>query len=197
MTTKSIKKIIQQILNWIKAPTISWSTEPNNSRIFKVVDADYETISFGYGATSTNHGIWSSRLNAWMTHSDGSNVYVLDKVGNKSIDMSSHTVSATVTRSAGGTVASAYLRTWGRVAQFNITIRTSASTASGGNLFTGTLTNTPLPQMYTTAGTYYGAFPIMMSINTSGYIYIRNASPNAFPATGTSNSVTCSVIYVW
>ena len=86
-------------------------------------------------------------------------------------------VTPTVTASTG-TKVSAEMRKYGNVVQFTLTFKNTSSVASGSEVFVGTLsTNKPL-QLIDSA-CYFGSHALVMSINTSGGITIRNASNSA------------------
>lgn len=105
------------------------------------------------------------------------------------------TPSIGITTTSGELVGS-FVRQYGKIVQVGVTVRNSASVASGANVFTGTLDTEALrPLTYTTGGTYYGAHAIIGSVGTGGAITVRNASSTAVTISGT-NTVSVTWTYV-
>lgn len=148
-------------------------------------------VGLGVGSGGTNHGVWSIPLDNWLIYSNGTNVYVNGTQFPMTVTSPSVSVSTTT-----GTLKSMYARQYGKVVELIITCNNSATTASGANIFTGTLNTTALrPLLYTTGGSYYGAHAITGSINSAGAIFIRNASSTSVSITG-SNTATVSFTYI-
>lgn len=76
----------------------------------------------------------------------------------------------------------------GNVVQLLVSVRKTSATASGKDVFKGTINTTALrPKMITTSGTYYGSYALNAIITTDGVITIRNADSrqlNAMTANG-------------
>ena len=105
------------------------------------------------------------------------------------------TISPTITASTG-TLVSYTAYQFGKVVFLTIAVRKTSSTASGANIFTGTLSTTAYrPKAIVTGASYYDAHAISAQINTSGAIVFRNASPTAVTI-GSSYSVAVSFTYM-
>lgn len=96
------------------------------------------------------------------------------------------------------TVVNAKMRIYGNIAQVFLEVKNTTSTASGGNVFTGTIYNqydiAKLPALYVSGVGYYGAHAIVGRITTSGDIVLRNASSSAVTI---SDSVNISFTYIF
>lgn len=79
----------------------------------------------------------------------------------------------------------------GNVCQLYINIRTDGTTASGSNIFTGTV-NAPTPPQYITAVDYLGSNAIVASISGTT-MTIRNTTPNAITS---GQSISFSFVYL-
>jgi hypothetical protein len=88
---------------------------------------------------------------------------------------------------------------WGNIIQLRLSVRTTSSTASGGNIYEGELiadgVTDVLPMMTTTSGTYYGSYAIGATLSTNGNIVIRNSDSRSFAATGTT-TLNISFTYI-
>ena len=96
------------------------------------------------------------------------------------------------------TVVNAKMRIYGNIAQVFLEVKNTTSTASGGNVFTGTIYDqydiAKLPALYVSGVGYYGAHAIVGRITTSGDIVLRNASPSAVTI---SDNVNISFTYIF
>ena len=76
----------------------------------------------------------------------------------------------------------------GNVVQLLVSVRKTSATASGNDVFKGTINTTALrPKMTTTGSTFYGSYALNATITTDGVITIRNADSrqlNAVTANG-------------
>lgn len=79
----------------------------------------------------------------------------------------------------------------GNVCNLYINIKTDGNTASGANIFIGTV-NAPKPPQYITATDYVGSTPIVAGIS-GGNLYVRNTTPNTIPA---GTSISFSFVYI-
>ena len=105
------------------------------------------------------------------------------------------TISPTITASVG-TLVSCTAFKFGKMVFMTIAVRKTSSTASGANIFVGTLSETAYrPKAIVTGASYYDAHAISAQINTSGAIVFRNASPSAVTI-GSSYSVAVSFTYM-
>lgn len=105
------------------------------------------------------------------------------------------TIAPTITASTG-TLVSCTAFKFGKMVFMTIAVRKTSSTASGANIFTGTLSETAYrPKAIVTGASYYDAHAISAQINTSGAIVFRNASPSAVTI-GSSYSVAVSFTYM-
>ena len=99
------------------------------------------------------------------------------------------TITPSITASKG-TLVSAGARRFGQVVQLWIQYRNTSSTASGANIFEGTLNTTGIRPALSSSGVgYYGAHAMVGYITSAGAITIRNASSSAvsISSTGTSS----------
>ena len=93
-----------------------------------------------------------------------------------------------------GTFISSTIRKYGKVVQLYVSVKNSASVASGSNIFTGTINTTELrPALWTSAGTYYTSYSLAGSINSAGLITVRNSDSRAF---GAGNEVGITFTYL-
>ena len=79
----------------------------------------------------------------------------------------------------------------GNVCNLYINIHTDGNTASGANIFIGTV-NAPKPPQYITATDYLGANPIVAGIS-GGNMYVRNTTPNTITS---GYSISFSFVYI-
>lgn len=88
-----------------------------------------------------------------------------------------------------GTLQSATVYKQGNVVQLLVSIRKTSATASGQEVFKGTINTTELrPKMTTTSGTYYGSYALNATISTAGVITVRNSDSRQLAAmTGNGN----------
>ena len=96
------------------------------------------------------------------------------------------------------TVVNAKMRIYGNIAQVFLEVKNTTSTASGGNVFTGTIYDqydiAKLPALYVSGVGYYGAHAIVGRITTSGDIVLSNASSSAVTI---SDNVNISFTYIF
>ena len=107
--------------------------------------------------------------------------------------VSTITVNTTTTK---GTYVGSSCHKYGRVVTLTFRFRNTSSTASGGDLYTGTLSST-LPAPYDTVSsvTYYGAHALVGILYTDRSLIIRNASNSAVQF-GSTNTAALSFTYV-
>lgn len=79
----------------------------------------------------------------------------------------------------------------GNVCNLYINIKTDGNTASGTNIFIGTV-NAPKPPQYITATDYVGSTPIVAGIS-GGNLYVRNTTPNTISS---GVSISFSFVYI-
>ena len=73
-----------------------------------------------------------------------------------------------------GTLVAASVRQWGKVVQLLLRVRNSSAVAAGSDVFTGTISTTALRPVLNARGTgFYGARPIIGSIDSEGAIVVR------------------------
>jgi len=107
--------------------------------------------------------------------------------------VSTITVNTTTTK---GTFVGTTCYKYGRVVTLTFRFRNTSSTASGADLYTGTLSSTlPLPYDTVTSVTYYGAHALVGVLLTDRSLTIRNASNSALQF-GSSNTASMSFTYV-
>lgn len=104
---------------------------------------------------------------------------IIDHLSGESIE---ETIEPQITATTGS-VTSASIYRHGHNAIITLTVSKSSQTASGANVFTGTLNNADyLPKAATTNATFFNAMPIIGAIGTDGAITIRNASATTLAA---------------
>lgn len=90
-----------------------------------------------------------------------------------------------------GTLQSATVYRQGNVVQLLVSVRKTSATASGREVFEGTINTTALrPKMITTSGTYYGSHALNATISTSGVITIRNADSRQLDAMTVNGNIS-------
>ena len=121
----SIKEILTEILEWIKAPIIRASSGVASTYI---AESGTHRISFGV-ATNGNRGLWDSESSSWLIDTDGTDAYIM---GNKVADI----VIETGTKSETGISweyrkwASGICECWGYTGSYSM-----ACTSAWGNLW--------------------------------------------------------------
>ena len=116
---------------------------------------------------------------------------VTDGNGNSIPKVETWTPNITV---ATGTLVSSHGLKFGNVYFLSVGIRRTASTASGANFFSGTLSNNRPTYPVGGAG-YEGAVPMPALLNTNGVLNVRNASPSAYTM-GSTSHVRISFTYI-
>lgn len=97
------------------------------------------------------------------------------------------TGSLTITKTSGSANATGTYAKYGNVVAYDITLSTTASTASGGDLFVGTISNFT-PKINTILVGYFGVRPIIANFTTEKKITVRNASASSL-GSGSSPSI--------
>lgn len=119
---------------------------------------------------------------------------MLTAIQNKQDKLSVTTPSISISTSTG-TLNNYAVRKYGHVVHLIVGVR-NANTASGGNVFAGTITTTAMrPIMYVTSGTYFGNHAVNGGISAGGAITIRNASTTALTMSSTDYA-TISFVYL-
>ena len=109
--------------------------------------------------------------------------------------LSTETISPTITASTGTTVSTTG-RQYGNIITLQLQFRNTSSTASGSNLYVGSISQAAYkPPINVTGATYYGSTPLIGMIDTTGAITIRNASASALTI-GSSYSATITWTYL-
>lgn len=95
-----------------------------------------------------------------------------------------------------GTLLSATVYKYGKVVNLQISVYNSSATASGGNIFTGSITTSALrPKATATGASYYASHAIGLTIGTTGNITVRNASSTSV-TTSSGAPVNISAMYL-
>ena len=90
-----------------------------------------------------------------------------------------------------GTLQSATVYKQGNVVQLLVSVRKTSATASGQDVFEGTINTTELrPKILTTGGTYYGSYALNATISTAGVITIRNSDSRQLAAMTTNGNIS-------
>lgn len=104
---------------------------------------------------------------------------IIDHLAGESIE---ETIQPQITATTGS-VTSASIYRHGHNAIITLTVTKTSQTASGSNIFVGTLTDANyLPAVATTNATFFNAMTIIGAIGTDGAITIRNASATTLAA---------------
>lgn len=150
------------------------------------------------GSDGTVRGNYAFIIGNGTANDSRSNALTVDWDGNVwasgTLRASTETPTISITASSG-TLNNTVIRRFGNVVQLDISVRNTASTASGGNIFAGTISTTALrPLMVTTGASYYGSYAIGATISTAGAIAVRNADSRSLSAV-TSN-INISFTYI-
>lgn len=114
----------------------------------------------------------------------------------EAIGLTTTVPSISITTSTG-TLSSHSIHRYGNVISLTLVIQKSSNTASGANVYVGTINTTALRPLHAiTSGAYYGAFALNGTINASGTITLRNSNTGTFSAVTGSNSVSIGFTYV-
>lgn len=84
MSMLDVKKWIENVSNWLKGGTSINTTETlivegntGNNIGYRAENVDNNTyMNAGFGVGGANHGLWSSAINKWMIHNDGTYTYI-------------------------------------------------------------------------------------------------------------------------
>ena len=115
---------------------------------------------------------------------------IIDYLSGESI---TETIQPQITATTGSVVSSSIYR-HGHNAIITLTVTKTSQTASGSNIFVGTLTDANyLPAVATTNATFFNAMPIIGAIGSDGAITIRNASATTLAANA---SVLLTIPYI-
>ena len=153
---------------------------------FKIVKTVYDVLMERF--ESMELGDLSTTLSKALGLSDSAQ---LAKQTQSVVSIPSGSVSVTT----GEFVSGQYVKR-GNVVQLQITFRNTSSTASGSNIFKGTINIDEVKPIISMRGTgYYGAHSLIGTINSSGEVSIRNASSTAVTI-GSNNSTTVAFTYL-
>lgn len=153
---------------------------------FKIVKTVYDVLMERF--ESMELGDLSTTLSEALGLSDSAQ---LAKQTQSAVSIPSGSVSVTT----GEFVSGQYVKR-GNVVQLQVTFRNTSSTASGSNIFEGTINIDEVKPIISMRGTgYYGAHALIGTINSSGEVAVRNASSTAVTI-GSSNSTTVAFTYL-
>lgn len=94
-----------------------------------------------------------------------------------------------------GTLQGYTIRKFGNIVQLHLQVRKTTATASGSNVFQGTINTTALrPLMTVTTATYLGAYSLPATISSAGTIVVRNATANSLAAMTSNANVAFTYI---
>lgn len=148
--------------------------------IGKFNEIDNYNISFGtrgkYAFIVGNGIDGDNRSNALTVDWNGN----VEAAGEVHGTLSNPTISITAFT---GTLRSATVYKQGNVVQLLVSVQKTSATASGKNVFEGTINTTALrPKMITSSGTYYGSYALNAIITSAGEITVRNSDSRQFAA---------------
>ena len=148
--------------------------------VWNVLTSRYDEMELGQLSTSLSEALGISNS--------------LDRTGSGGGTLPSVETWTPNISTATGTLVSKEGLKWGNVYMLTVGIRKTSSTASGGNFFSGTLSNN-IPTQSVTGGGYIQGVSTPGLLNTSGTLNVRNASPNAYTFSG-SNTAYVSFTYI-
>ena len=103
-------------------------------------------------------------------------------------------ITVTAASTTTGTLGTVVCRRSGNVVWVSVQVTSTGSVASGGTVFSGTLSsNLPRPYFYVISGGYYGEHAISGGLSNERFLRIVNASPTAV---NVSTAVTVSFAYI-
>lgn len=139
-------------------------------------------------------GIGRRKRNAGKYYVDRKNGFTVDWDGNVTAAGEIHGALANPTISitaSTGKLQSATVYKQGNVVQLLVSVKKTSATASGQEVFEGTINTTELrPKMITTSGTYYGSYALNATISTAGVITIRNADSRQLAAMTANGNIS-------
>ena len=120
---------------------------------------------------------------------------LLTKVLQKLSEISTVTTPTISISTSTGSLQSYTIRRCGNIVQLHIQVRKTTATASGSNVFQGTISTAALrPRMITTSATYLGAYSLPATIGTDGLITVRNATASSLAAMTSNANVSFTYI---
>ena len=154
-----------------------------------VSDQEYQFAVGKYNTRNNTNNLFV--VGKGTNNSNRSDAFTVDTSGNVSAAGALRAKTETASSPQGvyisstvGTFEHVDIARFGNVVQMTLQFKNTASVASGSNVFEGNLATSQFQPIYTARGVaYYGAHALIMSVNGSGDIVIRNAS---------STAVTCS-----
>ena len=162
--------------------------------VWNVLENRYEEMELGNLSVSLSEALGISDI---QKDSRSTIEQIIDHIDDIDTALTVTAPSVSITASKG-TLVAAYARRYGNVVQLLVQIRNTSSTASGADIFTGTLNTTALRPggIQATGATYYGAHALVGYLNAGGGIGIRNASSTAvtIPSGNTANIVFTYIV---
>lgn len=160
----------------------------NMSGTFKIVQTEYDVLQERY--IKMELGTLSTTLSEALGINAESAIKLNDNNQTKEI-------TANITTTKGELSSNTKFYKYGNVVMARIFARDSVQTASGSNVYTGTLTTTSLLPKNTATGVgYYSSYSIVVSIGTDGAIAVRNSDSRAFNALSGSNWIGLTMTYI-
>ena len=96
-----------------------------------------------------------------------------------------------------GTLKGYQVHRYGNVVILSLGIQKSTTTASGSNVYAGTINTTALRPVHAiSGGTFYASYSLMGMLNASGGITLRNANASTFQAVTGDNLITVGFTYI-
>ena len=103
----NIKKLLTKMLQWIKTPIITNSTNVNT--LYKAVRSDTGvSVGFGIGSGGQAHGVWSDSLNSWMVSANNGDIYLHGTQFNNLFVRTEHALTTNLTIANGNISNSNY-----------------------------------------------------------------------------------------
>lgn len=163
------------------------------NRAYQVAIGEFNEIDNSGFSTSTR-GKNAFIIGNGIDEDNRSNALTVDWHGNVEAAGEIHGTLAEPTISitaSTGTLQSAIVYRQGNVVQLLVSFRKTSATASGENVFEGTINDTALrPKMITTGGTYYGSHALNATISTAGVITIKNADSRQLDAMTANGNIS-------
>ncbi len=177
--------------SWSVNETISSVFNPQNTYGVQIYCTDnlIEENNSNPNNTELTTNVYSSTVligePTWVEYKD--RVAFKKIIVNGSDPFEISTGNLTITKTSGNSTATGTYAKYGNIVAYDITLSTTASTASGGDIFVGTISNYT-PKINTILTGYIGVRPIIASLTTDKKITVRNASASSL-GSGSSPSI--------
>lgn len=174
--------------------TVASGSTSHAQNYHTVADQECQTAIGRYNTESNTNNLF---VIGNGTSSARSDAFSVDKYGNVvasgTISASVETLSPNTTTTTGQYVSSSACR-FGSVVHLTFVFRKTGSTASGSNVYQGTLTGVPAPASTVTGSGYWTTHALPLSFTPSKVLIIRNAGSTSMSM---DSSDTCTVGFTY